>query len=42
MAKFINIPVISAETMVNAIKDTLVRLQLSLDNCRGQCYDGAK
>ena len=38
---FMNIPDISAETMVDAIKDTLVRLQLSLDNCRGQCYDGA-
>ena len=24
-----------------AIKDVLLKLQLSLVNCRGQCYDGA-
>ena len=38
---FFNIPNISAETIVTAINDVLVRLQLSLANCRGQCYDGA-
>ena len=31
----------SAETIVSAIKDVLLKLQLSLVNCRGQCYDGA-
>ena len=37
---FFNIPNISAETIVTAI-NVLVRLQLSLASCRGQCYDGA-
>ena len=26
---------------MSAIKDVLLKLQLSLVNCRGQCYDGA-
>ena len=38
---FYNIPDIGAETIVTAIKDVLLKLQLSLTNCRGQCYDGA-
>ena len=38
---FFHIPDISAQTIVSAIKDALMRLQLSLTNCRGQCYDGA-
>ena len=32
---------IKSETIVAAIKDALLRTQLSLDKCRGQCYDGA-
>ena len=32
---------IGAETIVSAIKDVLSKLQLSLVNCRGKCYDGA-
>ena len=32
---------IGAETIVSAIKDVLLKLQLSLVNCKGQCYDGA-
>ena len=36
-----NVPDIGAETIVSAIKDVLLKLQLSLVNCRGQCYDGA-
>ena len=32
---------IGAETIVSAIKDVLLKLQLSLVNCRRQCYDGA-
>ena len=27
---------------MSAIKDVLLKLQLSLVNCRGQCYDGAR
>jgi len=32
---------IKAETIFSAINDILLRLQLPLNNCRGQCYDGA-
>lgn len=32
---------IKASTIVHVIKDALTRMQLSLKNCRGQCYDGA-
>ena len=32
---------IGAETTVPAIKDVLSKLQLSLVNCWGKCYDGA-
>lgn len=30
-----------ADNITNALKDILVRLQLPLADCRGQCYDGA-
>ena len=30
-----------AATLVHIIKDTLIRLNLKLEHCRGQCYDGA-
>ena len=29
------------DTIVSAIRDVLLQTQISLDNCRGQCYDGA-
>ena len=32
---------IKSNTIVSAIRDALLRTQISLDNCRGQCYDGA-
>jgi len=32
---------IKSETIVNSIKDILIRCHLSLGNCRGQTYDGA-
>ena len=32
---------ISASTIVATIKDALVRMNLALSRCRGQCYDGA-
>ena len=38
---FCNVPDFGAETIVSAIKDGLLKLQLSLVNCRAQCYDGA-
>ena len=31
----------SAESPVSTIKDVLLRLNLRVENCRGQCYDGA-
>ena len=37
---FYNIPDIGAETIVSAVKDVLLKLQLPLVNCGGQCYDG--
>ena len=33
---------IKSDTIVSAISDVLLRTQISLDNCRGQCYDGAR
>ena len=32
---------IDANTLVAIIHDVLLRLNLKLENCRGQCYDGA-
>ena len=32
---------ITSETLVNSLKDVLLRMGLSVQNCRGQCYDGA-
>ena len=32
---------ITANSLVQIIKDVLLRLNLKLENCRGQCYDGA-
>ena len=32
---------ITSDNLVHAIKDTLLRMNLSVSNCRGQCYDGA-
>lgn len=30
----------SADVVVTAIKDILLRMNLTINNCRGQCYDG--
>lgn len=38
---FYEVEDIKSDTIVSAIRDVLLRTQLSLDNCRGQCYDGA-
>ena len=32
---------IQAKSLVAIIKDTLLRLNLKMELCRGQCYDGA-
>ena len=32
---------ITSDTLVSAIKDTIVRLNVKLTDCRGQCYVGA-
>lgn len=35
------VPTIDSATLTNVIQDTLLRMNLSINNCRGQCYDGA-
>ena len=35
------VPNICADTLVSCIRDTLIRMNLTIHNCRGQCYDGA-
>lgn len=35
------VPSIDADTLTKTIEDCLLRMNLSLNNCRGQCYDGA-
>lgn len=35
------VPSIQSDILVAAIKDVLLRMNLTLSNCRGQCYDGA-
>ena len=32
---------INADTLVRCLKDTMLRMNLSIHNCRAQCYDGA-
>ena len=31
----------AADVIVKVLKDTLLRFNLSINRCRGQCYDGA-
>ena len=38
---FYEIPDIKSSTIVSVIKEILTRYQLSMENFRGQCYDGA-
>ena len=38
---FYLIPDIASDTVASVTKDAFIRLQLSLQNCRGQYYDGA-
>ena len=38
---FYQIPNIGADTIASAIQDALLRLPLSIDKRRGQCYNGA-
>lgn len=35
------VPSIDSDTLVSVIRDCLVRMNLTIANCRGQCYDGA-
>ena len=32
---------IDANTLVSVIRDVLLRMNLSINKCRGQCFDGA-
>ena len=36
-----SVPAIDANTLTTIIKDSLIRLNLSINKIRGQCYDGA-
>ena len=36
-----HIPNTCSETLVATVKDCLIRMNLTLNRCRGQCYDGA-
>lgn len=36
-----NVPLTDADTLLNSIKDVLIRCTLPLEQCRGQGYDGA-
>ena len=38
---FYHMPNTVASTIESVLKDVLIRLQLSLNECRGQCYNGA-
>ena len=38
---FYQVPNIKSDTLVMVIKDIRIRLQIPLQRCRGQCYDGA-
>ena len=38
---FYEVKNIKSDTIVAAIRDALLRIQISLEKCRGQCYDGA-
>ena len=33
---------ITSDSLVSIIEDVLLRFNLKLENCRGQCYDGAR
>ena len=35
-----SVPNITADTRLAVIRDVLIRINLSITNCRGQCYDG--
>ena len=39
--EFYQIPDISVNAIKSVLQDALIRLHLSLDKCRGQCYDSA-
>ena len=38
---FYEVPNINSDTIVSAKRDILLCTQISLESCRGQCYDGA-
>lgn len=38
---FYDIPSTDADTLFTVIKDVLLRFELPINKCRGQCYDGA-
>ena len=41
LARFCAVDNITSETLLSSLKDVLFRMGFSVQNCRGQCYDGA-
>ena len=39
---FYEVPNIKSDTIVSALRDILLCMQISLESCRGQSYDGAR
>ena len=35
------VPNIASDTIVKCLREVLIRMNLHINNCRGQCYDGA-
>ena len=35
------VPNIDSDTIVKCLRDVLIKMNLSINNCRGQCYDEA-
>ena len=35
------VPNICSDTLVSCIRDAIIRMNLSMNKCRGQCYNGA-
>lgn len=39
---FYELPLTDSDTLFRTVKDIFLRYSLSINNCRGQCYDGAR
>ena len=41
MYVYVVVDSIESSSIVEVLKDAILRLNLAMSNCRGQCYDGA-